>query len=73
MTIQRWQGSARGRNRAVSFNGMVWTVATAADTTLGVTGQTELCLAALDKNLADAGSDKTLIVSAQIFLADMST
>jgi enamine deaminase RidA (YjgF/YER057c/UK114 family) len=52
---------------------MVWTVATAEDTSVGVGGQTELCLTTLDSNLAAAGSDKRLIISAQIFLADMSS
>lgn len=52
---------------------MVWTVATAMDTSLDVAGQTAQCLEALDRNLADAGSDKTWLISVQIFLADMNT
>ncbi len=41
------------------------------DTGKDVTGQTEEVLAKIDKLLAQAGSDKTKILSAQIFLADM--
>jgi enamine deaminase RidA (YjgF/YER057c/UK114 family) len=52
---------------------MVWTVATAADTSLDVAGQTAQCLEALERNLADAGSDKTRLISVQVFLADMNT
>ena len=70
MTIDRWQGSAKGRNRAVRHDGLVYTVATAPGA--NITAQTRAALAAIDKNLADAGSDKTCLLSVQIFLADMS-
>jgi enamine deaminase RidA (YjgF/YER057c/UK114 family) len=73
MEICRFRGQAVGRNRAVEYNGLVWTVATAPDTREGVAGQTRQCLAALDRSLADAGSAKTRILSAQIFLADLAT
>ena len=48
-------------------------MATAADRQQGIRGQTEQCLAALDKSLAEAGTDRRRILSAQIFLADMAT
>ncbi len=70
MTIERWQGSAKGRNRAVRHGGIVYTVATAPGA--DIQAQTRAVLAALDANLADAGSDKTRLVSVQIFLADMA-
>ena len=73
MEIRRFRGQAVGRNRAVEYNGLVWAVATAPDTREGVAGQTRQCLAALDRSLADAGSSKTRLLSAQIFLADMAT
>jgi enamine deaminase RidA (YjgF/YER057c/UK114 family) len=72
MDIQRWRGGAEGRNRAVRYNGMIWTVATAADTSLDLADQTAQCLETLDRNLADAGTDKTRLISAQVFLTDMS-
>jgi enamine deaminase RidA (YjgF/YER057c/UK114 family) len=41
------------------------------DTTKDITGQTEQVLAKIDRLLAQVGSDKTKILSAQIFIADM--
>jgi enamine deaminase RidA (YjgF/YER057c/UK114 family) len=70
MTIQRWQGSAKGRNRAVRHGGVVYTVATAPGA--DIQAQTRAALAAIDANLRDAGADKTCLVSVQIFLADMA-
>jgi enamine deaminase RidA (YjgF/YER057c/UK114 family) len=71
--IRRLRGSAAGRNRGSVYRDLVWTVATAADRNQGVRGQTQQCLAALDKSLAEGGTDRTRILSAQIFLADMAT
>lgn len=42
------------------------------DTSKDITAQTEQVLAKIDKLLAQVGSDKTKILSAQIFIADMS-
>ena len=70
MTIDRWQGSAKGRNRAVRHNGVVYTVATAPGA--DIQAQTRATLDAIDKNLADAGTDKSKLISVQIFLADMA-
>ncbi|HEU0230374.1 MAG TPA: RidA family protein [Burkholderiaceae bacterium] len=42
------------------------------DATLGVEGQTAQVLATIDKLLAEAGSDKSRILSAQVFLTSMS-
>jgi len=73
LPIQRWRGTAQGRNRAVAYQGFVWTVATSDDETGDVRAQARRCLEILDENLAAAGTDKSRILSAQIFLADMST
>ena len=70
MTIERWQGSAKGRNRAVRHGGVVYTVATAPGA--DIKAQTRAALAAIDANLSDAGSDKTRLLSVQIFMADLS-
>ena len=43
----------------------------ADDTTQDITGQTTQILAVIDKLLATAGSDKTKILMAQIFVANM--
>ena len=70
MTIERWRGSAAGRNRAVRHGGIVYTVATGPGA--NIQAQTRAALTAIDANLADAGSDKTRLLSAQIFLADLA-
>jgi enamine deaminase RidA (YjgF/YER057c/UK114 family) len=72
MMINRWRGKYQGRNRAVEYNGLIWTVATADDTSLDVAGQTRQSLAIIEKNLTDTGSDKTRILSAQVFITDIS-
>ena len=73
MEIHRFRGSAAGRNRAVEYNGFVWTVATAPSSQDSVGGQTTQCLAVLEQSLEEAGSSKTRILSAHIFLVDMAT
>ena len=70
MTIQRWKGSAAGRNRAVRHAGIVYTVATAPGEDIKV--QTRKSLEIIEGNLNEAGSDRTRMLSVQIFLADMS-
>ncbi len=72
MTIERLAGDAKGRSRAVAHEGQVHTVATAADTTQDVAGQTEQTLAAIDRNLAECGTDKTRILSATVYLVDIT-
>jgi enamine deaminase RidA (YjgF/YER057c/UK114 family) len=72
MTIERFHGGAAGRARATSYNGLVYTVATDSTNAATIAEQTRNTLAALDKNLAEAGSDKTRIIQATVYLADMS-
>jgi enamine deaminase RidA (YjgF/YER057c/UK114 family) len=71
--IQRWKGSASGRSRTVAYQNLVWTVATSDDETGDVQAQARRCLQLLDESLTAAGTDKTRLLSAQVFLADMST
>ena len=70
MTINRFRGSAAGRNRCVEHAGIVYAVATAPGDE--IKEQTRNTLAHLDESLKMAGSDKTRILQAQIFLADMA-
>ena len=44
----------------------------AEDTTADITGQTQQVLAAIDKLLAQAGSDKTKILSTTLYITDMA-
>ena len=45
----------------------------AADTSADVTGQTQQILATIDRLLAEAGSDKTRILTATIWLSDIAS
>jgi len=73
MEIKRVHGAAKGRTRAVVHGGLVYTVATAANDAESVAEQTRLTLANIDANLADAGSDKSRIIRATVYLRDMAT
>ena len=72
MDIERWQGKAAGRNRIVRHQGIVYTVGIGPTAGPDIRAQTRASLELIDTNLADAGSDKTRMLSVQIFLADMS-
>ena len=72
MSIERFAGSARGRNRAVAWDRLVFTVAT-APSKAGIAVQTRETLARIDRNLADAGSDKTRLLSATVYITDMAS
>jgi enamine deaminase RidA (YjgF/YER057c/UK114 family) len=71
MNIQRFPGIAVGRSRAVAFGDLVFTVATAPGST-SVQEQTRQVLARIEQNLREAGSDKTLLLSATVYLADIA-
>ena len=73
MEIQRLQPGAR-MSAAVVYNGFVFLAGQVADdTNADVPGQTRQILAKIDRLLADAGTDKTRILSATIWLADAKT
>lgn len=69
--IERKRGLYEGRKKSSAYEDLVWTVATASDTSLDIVGQTKLTLDTIQANLAELGSDKTKIVSAQVFIANM--
>jgi len=72
MMIKRLHSGPR-MSQAVVCNGMVFLAGQVADDTRqDVAGQTRQVLAAIDRLLAEAGSDKSRLLSAQIFLADMA-
>jgi enamine deaminase RidA (YjgF/YER057c/UK114 family) len=71
MNIERFPGNAVGRSRAVGFDNLVFTVTTAPGST-SLPEQTRQVLARLDENLAIAGSDKTRLLSATVYLADIA-
>lgn len=59
-------------SEAVSFNGLAWLAGQVAAPGKSVTEQTEGALAEVDRILSELGTDKTRILSAQIWLADMA-
>jgi enamine deaminase RidA (YjgF/YER057c/UK114 family) len=70
--IERWSGTATGRNRVVAYGGVIWTVANAMDRTAPFAAQVAQTLAMLDANLALAGSARTHLVSLQVILTDIA-
>lgn len=72
MEIRRIQCGPR-MSEAVVYNGMVYLAGqVAADAEQDITGQTQQVLAAIDDLLAEAGTDKSRLLTAQIFLKDLS-
>lgn len=71
MTVQRHNVGKR-LSEIVVHNGVAYLAGEVPDDgTKDVTGQTEEVLAKIDKLLAQVGSDKSKLLSAQIFLPDM--
>ena len=69
--IQRIEAGPRMSEASV-HNGIVYLAGQVPeDTSLDIEGQTRQVLAAIDALLAQAGSDKTRILRAQIYLADI--
>lgn len=71
MDIQRveprvWNSRASVYGDLVFLSGAV-----ADDKTLPMKGQTEQVLAKIDRNLAEAGTDKSRILTATVYLADI--
>ena len=71
MTIQRMNVGKRLSEIVVHGNTVYLAGEVPDDGTLDITGQTEQVLAKIEKLLKQAGSDKTKLLSAQIFLPDM--
>jgi len=60
-------------SQAVIHNGIVYLAGQVGTPGASVTEQTQAILAGIDRLLAAAGTDKTRVLTAQIWLADMST
>ena len=60
-------------SEAVAYNGIVWLAGQVGTPGASVAQQTKDCLAEVDRILAEAGTDKTRILSVQIWLADIAT
>jgi enamine deaminase RidA (YjgF/YER057c/UK114 family) len=70
--IDRYDVGARMSEMAVHAGTVYLAGQVAADDTLDAAGQTRQVLAAIDALLARAGSDKTRILRAQVYLADIA-
>lgn len=73
MSIQRFHGNSPGRCRAVAHGGLVYAVATDQSSSATVAEQTRKTLDALEASLVEAGSAKTRIIQATVYLRDMET
>ncbi|MBK7463453.1 MAG: RidA family protein [Betaproteobacteria bacterium] len=71
MQIQR-HGSTRRYSDSVVHNGTVYLVEVPSNLDADITGQTENLLASIERLLAQAGSDKSCLLMATIYLADMA-
>ena len=71
MTIKRINVGKRLSEVVIHGNTIYLAGEVPDDTTKDITGQTEEVLAKIDSLLAKAGSDKSKLLSAQIFLPDM--
>lgn len=69
--IERKRGVYQGRNKSSAYKDLVWTVATASNTELGIAGQTKSTLEIIERNLEELGSNKFQIVSSQVYIADI--
>ena len=70
--VQRYEVGARMSEMAV-HNGVVYLAGQVAeDGSQDIGGQTRQVLGAIDKLLAQAGTDETKILRAQIFIADIA-
>ena len=69
---RRIPGMIPTRSRAVVHNGIVTTVATAGTKAPSLYEQARDALRAIDRNLADAGTTKSNILTAIVYIADMS-
>lgn len=72
MSLQRFDVGARMSEMAVHDGVAYLAGQVAEDGSADITGQTQQVLAAIDRLLARAGTDKTRILRAQIFLADIA-
>lgn len=66
-------GAGARMSEAVAYNGIVWLAGQVGTPGASVTQQTQDCLAEVDRILAEAGTDKTRVLSVQIWLADIAS
>ena len=72
MSIQRFHVGKRLSEMAVHNNTIYLAGQVADDPSQDITGQAQQVLASIDRLLAEAGSDKTKILSTTIYITDMA-
>ncbi len=65
-------GTGPRMSEGVCYNGIIWVAGQVGKPGESVADQTRTCLAEVDRILGAAGTDKTRILSAQIWMADMA-
>ena len=70
--IKRFAGAVPTRSRGVAHDGIVYTVATAKNKSAPLYEQTKDALAQIDATLAEAGTAKSRILRATVYITDMS-
>lgn len=66
-------GLKDNNSRSVAFGGLVFLSGiTADDKTADMASQTRQALAKIDRHLADAGTDKSRLLAATVYLSDMT-
>jgi enamine deaminase RidA (YjgF/YER057c/UK114 family) len=71
--IARFHGLTPTRSRTVVHNGLVFTVAVSPDPAPpGIYEQTQRALTRIDESLAMAGTDKSRILSAIVYIGDIT-
>jgi len=70
--ITRFPGLTPTRSRAVVHDGLVFTVAVSPDGDANFYEQTRKALKRIDESLALAGTDKSRILSAIVYIADIA-
>lgn len=70
--IARFPGLTPTRSRAVTFENLVFTVAVSPDPVPGYYAQTRHALARIEESLALCGTDKSRILQAIVYIADIA-
>ncbi len=72
MATERYHGQAAGRCRAVSHGSLVYAVATDPSDSEEIVEQTKRTLETLEMTLVEAGSSKTRLLQATVYLRDIT-
>ena len=72
LPITRFASGTPGRSSTVAYDGLVFTVVTADTYDLDMRKQAAEALAKLDAQLAEAGSNKSRLLSCTVYITDMA-